>query len=51
MRCGNCKFEENCNLREIAPDLTGCTGYSRERNKLNGEVKCFICGHWVNEKE
>ena len=49
MKCTNCKYEDNCSLRKIAPDLIGCEGHSKEREKRNGEVKCKICNHWVKE--
>lgn len=31
MQCNKCKFEVNCNLKEIAPDITGCTGHSKPK--------------------
>lgn len=33
MRCDQCKFDKNCSLKEIAKDITGCTGHSKERDK------------------
>ena len=51
MKCIVCKYEKDCKLREIAPDLTGCTGHSKERAKLKNEVKCSTCKEWVDEKK
>lgn len=28
MRCEQCKFDDNYSLKEIAKDITGCTGHS-----------------------
>lgn len=29
MMCVKCIYEENCNLKEIAKDITGCDGHSK----------------------
>ena len=49
MKCSSCLYENNCNLRNIAKDLTGCKGHSKIRNCKDNEVKCDCCGNWVDE--
>lgn len=51
MKCTQCLFEDNCNLKKLAKDLTGCEGYSKERPPNEGEVKCSCCGQWKSKKE
>ena len=46
MKCTQCLFEENCDLRKISKDLIGCEGPSKERPPNEGEVKCSCCGQW-----
>ena len=46
MKCTQCLFEDNCSLRKLAKDLTGCEGHSKERPPNEGEVKCSCCGQW-----
>ena len=51
MKCACCIKENNCKLRNITKDLTGCEGYSKERPPRANEVKCACCGEWVKEEE
>lgn len=34
IRCVNCEFQEDCRLREIAPDLYGCMGHGRLHHRF-----------------
>lgn len=49
MKCGNCLYRDNCSLKDLEKDLTGCEGHSKERPPREGEVKCKCCGQWVSK--
>lgn len=51
MRCTQCEFDKYCKLKEIASDLIGCDGHSKERAPSENEVKCICCKEWVKKKE
>ena len=51
MKCNQCEYDNNCKLKEIYNDLTGCDGHSKIREIKEGEVKCSCCGQIVNVKE
>lgn len=50
MKCTECKFEYNCNIRKIAKDITGCEGHSRKIN-TEDEVRCMYCKEWVHKSK
>lgn len=51
MKCKDCLYKSNCSLREIASDLTGCEGHSKERLTHKDKVKCSCCKTWVRESQ
>lgn len=51
MKCKDCLYENNCSLKEIASDLTGCEGHSKERPPHKGEVKCSCCKTWIHNSQ
>lgn len=51
MKCIDCLYENNCSLREIAQDLVGCEGHSKERPPQEGEVRCSYCKSWVDKSQ
>lgn len=51
MRCEQCKFDDNCSLKEIAKDITGCTGHSVPRELRKNEVRCWQCGDFVDKEK
>jgi len=46
MICRACLYETNCKLKEIAPDITGCEGHSKEKPPIEGYLKCYCCRTW-----
>lgn len=49
MKCINCMYEKDCELKKIAKDLTGCEGHSKA--KIHKEkVKCFCCNKLVKNE-
>lgn len=46
MKCTQCMYEENCSLREIAKDLTGCMGHSALKPPREGYYQCCGCKAW-----
>lgn len=49
MRCEDCEYIDGCSLREIATDITGCTGHSKRRKLKSDEVICWQCRSTVNK--
>lgn len=47
MKCSDCLYNDNCSLKEIAKDITGCEGHSKERLPRENEIKCGFCGRFV----
>ncbi len=39
LRCNSCEYENNCSLREIAPDLEGCIGHGKLHHRFAEEAK------------
>lgn len=48
MKCKDCLYNENCELKEFAKDITGCEGRSKERLPKKDEVKCSHCNSWIH---
>ena len=46
MKCSICLYEENCNLKNVAPDLTGCDGHSKLKPPKENQSKCCCCLQW-----
>ena len=49
MKCSQCLYVENCNLKVIAKDITGCLGHSKEKPIEKGYQKCSCCGEITHE--
>ncbi len=41
LKCSVCLYKNNCSLREIAKDITGCEGHSKDR--ICYDCKNHIC--------
>ena len=44
------EIDDNCSLKEIAKDITGCTGHSVSKELRKNEVVCWKCGNLVDEE-
>jgi hypothetical protein len=51
VKCTHCLYEENCSLKEIAKDITGCDGHSKERPPKENQVRCLSCKRWVDKNK
>lgn len=51
MKCKDCLYESNCNLREIANDLIGCEGHSRGKLPNKDKVKCSCCETYIYKSQ
>lgn len=43
MNCTSCEYNNCCSIQAIAPDITGCTGHSKERKLKDNECMCISC--------
>ena len=39
LKCGQCEYEGNCSLRDIAPDLYGCMGHGKLHHRFSEEAE------------
>lgn len=49
MNCKICIYDNNCSLQDIAKDITGCEGHSKEKVPKEGQVKCNTCHEWIDK--
>lgn len=39
LKCDQCEYEDNCSLRDIAPDLYGCMGHGKLHHRFSEEAE------------
>lgn len=49
MKCNICIYDNNCKLKKIALELTGCEGYSKLKPPKEGQLQCYSCKGWFDE--